>query len=260
MSVGKRMQRYLVACLSVIIAAALALVPFANTAFAADDSVPINEQTFPDPVLRKAVTYHDLNKNSILEPDELQKAYNLDIVCRDDNPFSMKGLELLPNLNTLSIERCKITDFSMDLIPKVAWLTLTDNGLANIDLGSRAMYSFASNGNPIRSIDLSASNELGSLTITGSFVTALDLSDKDELTKIDLSDNKLSQLQLPKNSRCIDLNVSDNNLSSIDVTGLSNLWNFHARNNNLTEIDVSRNAPLFNLDLSGNQISSIDLS
>ncbi len=254
------MQRYLVACLSVIITAALALVPFANTAFAADDSVPINEQTFPDPVLRKAVTYHDLNKNSILEPDELQKAYNLDIVCRNDNPFSMKGLELLPNLNTLSIERCKITDFSMDLIPKVTSLSLTDNGLATINLKGRSMYNFASNGNPIHSIDLSASNELGSLAITGSFITALDLSDKDNLTSINLNGNKLSQLQLPRNSRCSELKLSDNNLSSIDIAGWDSLWKLEASKNNLTKIDVSRNTPLFSLDLSDNQISSIDLS
>lgn len=260
MGADKRMRRYLVACLSAIIAVALAVVPFAGSASATNSSVPINERTFPNSVLRKAVTYHDLNKNNILDPDELQKAYDLDIVCRNDEPFSMKGIELLPSLARLSIERCKITDFSMDSIPKVTILALTDNGLADINLKGRSMSHFASNGNPIHSIDLSASKELGSLTITGSSITTFDLSDKNDLTEIDLSGNRLSQLLLPKTGRCTNLNVSNNNLSALDVTGFNNLWTLNASKNNLTEIDLTRDASLYSLNLSGNKISNIDLS
>lgn len=260
MGADKRMRRYPVACLSAIIAVALAVVPFAGSASATNSSVPINERTFPNSVLRKAVTYHDLNKNNILDPDELQKAYDLDIVCRNDEPFSMKGIELLPSLARLSIERCKITDFSMDSIPKVTILALTDNGLADINLKGRSMSHFASNGNPIHSIDLSASKELGSLTITGSSITTFDLSDKNDLTEIDLSGNRLSQLLLPKTGQCMNLDVSNNNLSALDVTGFNNLWTLNASKNNLTEIDLTRDASLYSLNLSGNKISNIDLS
>lgn len=261
MSVGKRMQRYLVACLSVIITAALALVPFANTAFAADDSVPINEQTFPDPVLRKVVSYQDLNKNNVLESDELQKISNLDIVCWNDELFSIRGLELLPSLTDLSIKRCKVADFSMGSIPKVVNLSLADNGLADIDLRGRSMRKFASNGNPIRSIDLSDSNEVAHLTITGSSIAALDLSNKKQLMDINLSGNKLSWLQLPSDAaECTEVNVSNNNLSSIDVTALSRLGWFDASGNNLTQVELAHNPLLSRLNLSDNQISAIDLS
>ena len=261
MSVGKRMQRYLVACLSVIITAALALVPFANTAFAVDDSVPINEQTFPNLVLRKAVSYFDDDKDGALSASELNKLYSLDVVCRDDKPASMKGLELLPNLHSLSIEKCKVTDFTLARIPEVSNLTLSDNGLTEINLSGRAMSSFASMGNSIRSIDLSSSKELSSLTITGSLISSLDLSNKIELRELTVSGNKrLTDIKLPKYGHLVRVDLSSNSLSSIDVRGLEGLWNLDVSNNHLSEIDVTTISSLYSLDISNNQISDIDLS
>lgn len=68
MSVEKRMRRYLVACLSAIIAVALAVVPFAGSASATETKVALNAANFPDPEFREYIAnLADVDKNGYLD-------------------------------------------------------------------------------------------------------------------------------------------------------------------------------------------------
>ncbi len=77
------------------------LVSIAMTAFAttAKADVVINETNFPDPAMRESVSGWDWDGNGVLEGDEWVNAVSL----RIDNATNFKGLELMTNLEEITI-------------------------------------------------------------------------------------------------------------------------------------------------------------
>lgn len=94
------MQRYLVACLSVIITAALAVVPFASSASALETKIALNAENFPDPAFRDYIAnLFDVDKDGYLDQEEC------DDVTEIEGSWwsSLVGIAFFPNLKDLKI-------------------------------------------------------------------------------------------------------------------------------------------------------------
>ena len=221
------------------------LLPFTASAASA---IPINEETFPDPVFREYVL--KIVGSSVLTEEKARQIEVLDVskdnikkVLGDRDPItSLLGIRYLRYVKDLN---CSGQELKKTL---------------NLEQNSR-VEKLDCSGNQLTGLWFHKGSSLKYLTCSVNQFTALNLSKNPELTELYCSNNKLTALDLSANTKLQKINASSNKLTALDVRHLSELTHLYLwSNSDLRSIDVSKNTKLEFLSVSHCKLTSLDVS
>ena len=263
------------------------LLPFTASAASA---IPINEETFPDPVFREYVL--KIVGSSVLTEEKAQQIEVLDVsddnikkVLGDRAPItSLMGIRYLnyvKDLNcsgqelkkTLNLEQnsrveklnCsgnQLTDLWFHKGSSLRYLDCSVNQFTALNLSKNPeLTELSCSNNKLTSLDLSANTKLQQINASSNKLTALDVRQLPELTHLYLwANHDLKSIDVSKNTKLEFLSVSHCKLTSLDVRNNRKLVELFVYNNQLTALDVSSNYLLKKLSCYENQITALDLS
>lgn len=190
------------------------------------EGVAIDEEHFPDENFRSYVAANYDNGDGILTDTEREMVTSISI--QTDNIVSVKGIELFPNLNYLSLRGSG-----------------RQNGVSNGKLAS---------------LDISGNPKLESLYCYYNKIKALDLSKNPELVYLSCYYNELTELNVSKNAKLRELNCHDNSIAALDLSNNPLLETLYCAYNQIVSINVSNCPALTSLSCSSNQLTELDLS
>ena len=263
------------------------LLPFTASAASA---IPINEETFPDPVFREYVL--KIVGSSVLTDEKARQIEVLDV--SDDNikkvlgkrdpitslmgirylryvkDLNCSGQELKKTLNLEQNSRVEKLNCSGNQLTglwfhkgnSLRYLTCSVNELTALDLSkSPELTELSCSSNKLTSLDLSANKKLQKIVAQTNALTTLDTRNLPELTDLYLWGNHdLKSIDVSKNTKLEFLSVSHCKLTSLDVSNNRKLVKLYVDDNQLTALDVSSNYMLKKLGCYENQITALDLS
>ena len=263
------------------------LLPFTASAASA---IPINEETFPDPVFREYVL--KIVGSSVLTEEKARQIEVLDVsddnikkVLGDRAPItSLMGIRYLnyvKDLNcsgqelkkTLNLEQnsrveklnCsgnQLTGLWFHKGSSLKYLTCSVNEFTALDLSKCSeLIELSCGNNKLTSLDLSANKKLQKIVAGSNKLTALDTRNLPELTYLNLWGNHdLKSIDVSKNTKLEFLSVSHGKLTSLNVKNNRMLVELYVYNNQLTALDVRSNYMLKRLGCYENQLTALDLS
>ena len=221
------------------------LLPFTASAASA---IPINEETFPDPVFREYVL--KIVGSSILTEEKARQIEVLDVsknnikkVLGDRAPItSLMGIRYLRYVKDLNCSGQELKKtLNLEQNSRVEKLNCSGNQLTDL---------WFHTGSSLRYLDCSVNQ-----------FTALNLSKNPELTELSCSNNKLTSLDLSANTKLQQINASSNKLTALDVRQLPELTHLYLwANHDLKSIDVSKNTKLEFLSVSHCKLTSLNVS
>ena len=242
------------------------LLPFTASAASA---IPINEETFPDPVFREYVL--KIVGSSVLTEEKAQQIKVLDVskdnikkVLGDRAPItSLMGIRYLRYVKDLNCSGQKLKKtLNLEQNSRVERLNCRFNQLTDLwfHKGSSLRYLDCSE-NQFTALNLSKNPELTELYCSGNNLTALDLSANKKLQKIGASSNKLTAFDVRHLSELTYLNLQANfDLKSIDVSKNPKLEFLNVAQTGLTSLNVKNNRKLVELNVYCNQLTALDVS
>ena len=263
------------------------LLPFTASAASA---IPINEETFPDPVFREYVL--KIVGSSVLTEEKARQIEVLDVsddniqeVLGDRAPItSLMGIRYLnyvKDLNcsgqelkkTLNLEQnsrveklnCsgnQLTGLWFHKGSSLKYLTCSVNEFTALDLSKNPeLIELSCSSNKLTSLDLSANKKLQKIVAQTNALTTLDTRNLPELTHLYLWGNHdLKSIDVSKNTKLEILSAAHGKLTSLDVSNNRKLVELYVYNNQLTALDVRSNYMLKKLGCYENQITALDLS
>ena len=263
------------------------LLPFTASAASA---IPINEETFPDPVFREYVL--KIVGSSVLTEEKAQQIEVLDVsddnikeVLGDRAPItSLMGIRYLryvKDLNcsgqelkkTLNLEQnsrveklnCsgnQLTDLWFHKGSLLRYLDCSVNQFTALNLSKNPeLTELYCSSNNLTSLDLSANKKLQKIVAQTNALTTLDTRNLPELTDLYLWGNHdLKSIDVSKNTKLEFLSVSHCKLTSLNVSNNRKLVKLYVDDNQLTALDVRSNYMLKKLGCYENQITALDLS
>ncbi len=221
------------------------LLPFTASAASA---MPINEETFPDPVFREYVL--KIVGSSVLTEEKARQIEVLDVsknnikkVLGDRAPItSLMGIRYLRYVKDLNCSGQELKKtLNLEQNSRVEKLNCSGNQLTDL---------WFHKGSSLRYLDCSVNQ-----------FTALNLSKNPELTELSCSNNKLTSLDLSANTKLQQINASSNKLTALDVRQLPELTHLYLwANHDLKSIDVSKNTKLEFLSVSHCKLTSLNVS
>ena len=221
------------------------LLPFTASAASA---MPINEETFPDPVFREYV--RKIAGSSVLTEEKARQIEVLDVsknnikkVLGDRAPItSLMGIRYLRYVKDLNCSGQELKKtLNLEQNSRVEKLNCSGNQLTDL---------WFHTGSSLRYLDCSVNQ-----------FTALNLSKNPELTELSCSNNKLTSLDLSANTKLQQINASSNKLTALDVRQLPELTHLYLwANHDLKSIDVSKNTKLEFLSVSHCKLTSLNVS
>ena len=263
------------------------LLPFTASAASA---VPINEETFPDPVFREYVL--KIVGSSVLTEEKARQIEVLDVsddnikeVLGDRAPItSLMGIRYLryvKDLNcsgqelkkTLNLEQnsrvekldCsgnQLTDLWFHTGSSLRYLDCSVNQFTALNLSKNPeLTELYCSSNKLTALDLSANKKLQKIVAQTNALTTLDTRNLPELTHLYLWGNHdLKSIDVSKNTKLEILSAAHGKLTSLDVSNNRKLVELYVYNNQLTALDVRSNYMLKKLGCYENQITALDLS
>ena len=263
------------------------LLPFTASAASA---IPINEETFPDPVFREYVL--KIVGSSVLTEEKARQIEVLDV--SDDNikevlgdrapitslmgirylnyvkDLNCSGQELKKTLNLEQNSRVEKLDCSGNQLTglwfhkgsSLKYLTCSSNKFTALDLSKSAeLIELNCSWNQLTALDLSANTKLQKIIAQANALTTLDTRNLPELTYLNLWGNDdLKSIDVSKNPKLEILSASHGKLTSLNVSNNRKLVELYVYNNQLTALDVRSNYLLKKLSCYENQITALDLS
>ena len=263
------------------------LLPFTASAASA---MPINEETFPDPVFREYVL--KIVGSSVLTEEKARQIEVLDV--SDDNikevlgdrapitslmgirylnyvkDLNCSGQELKKTLNLEQNSRVEKLDCSGNQLTglwfhkgsSLKYLTCSVNKFTALDLSKCSeLTELNCSWNQLTALDLSANTKLQKIVAQTNALTTLDTRNLPELTHLYLWGNHdLKSIDVSKNTKLEILSAAHGKLTSLDVSNNRKLVELYVYNNQLTALDVRSNYMLKKLGCYENQLTALDLS
>ena len=263
------------------------LLPFTASAASA---MPINEETFPDPVFREYVL--KIVGSSVLTEEKAQQIEVLDVsknnikkVLGDRDPITSlmgirylryvkdlncSGQELKKTLNLEQNSRVEKLDCSGNQLTglwfhkgsSLKYLTCSANKFTALNLSKNPeLTELNCSWNQLTALDLSANTKLQKIVAQANALTTIDTRNLPELTYLNLWGNDdLKSIDVSKNPKLEFLSASHGKLTSLNVSNNRMLVELYVYNNQLTALDVRSNYLLKKLGCYENQLTALDLS
>ena len=240
------------------------LLPFTASAASA---IPINEETFPDPVFREYVL--KIVGSSVLTEEKARQIEVLnvsddnieEVLGKRDPITSLMGIRYLNYVKDLNCSGQELKKtLNLEQNSRVEKLDCSGNQLTGLwfHKGSSLKYLTCS-ANKFTALNLSKNPELIELNCSWNQLTALDVSSNYLLKKLSCYENQITALDLSYNGALEDLSVNDNPITELNLHPLSNLQELSCSKMKLTKLDVDRCPKLRRLYCNDNQIETLDL-
>lgn len=232
-----------------------------SMAFAADDSVAINDTNFPDSGFRGYVEKNcDTNKDGKLSADEIANVTSIVSFFWSPNKVSsLKGIEYFTSLQTLYCSGDNLTELDLTNNTELKSLTCSSNKLTTLNVsGLNALQSIDCKENSLTSLDLSGCKNINIIYCENNQLTSLNLKGCKSLASLSCENNQLTALDL---SDCKDINAiycQNNQLASLNLDGCTSFEVLNCGNNKLTSLDVSNNKILKLIAGEDNQLTSLN--
>ena len=228
-------------------------------------NIPIEDDYFKEYLVENFDTDTD-GEISYAEAGEITQ-----ISVSTDSISSVKGIECMPKLNSLSVSGSswnsttggsgKLTALDVSKNTALRYLYCFYNQLTSLDVSKNtALRSLLCEKNQLTSLDVSKNTALTSLNCNFNQLTSLDVSKNTALTQLSCYDNQLTSLDVSKNTALRSLLCERNQLTSLDVSKNTALTVLDCSSNQLTSLDVSKNTALTSLYCNSNQLTSLDVS
>ena len=242
------------------------LLPFTASAASA---MPINEETFPDPVFREYVL--KIVGSSVLTEEKARQIEVLDVsddnikeVLGDRAPItSLMGIRYLNYVKDLNCSGQELKKtLNLEQNSRVEKLDCSGNQLTGLwfHKGSE-LTELNCSWNQLTALDLSANTKLQKIVAQTNALTTLDTRNLPELTHLYLWGNHdLKSIDVSKNTKLEILSAAHGKLTSLDVSHNRKLVELYVYNNQLTALDVRSNYMLKKLGCYENQLTALDLS
>lgn len=219
----------------------------AQAAVNQDGSVTIDENNFPDPWFREAVTYCDENRDGSLSDEEKKKIGEVEITMTDGSMDSQgflseanvlcyeirnsepkrKKLELWSSSRHLSLEGIgcfeNLTDLSIKGFEKVSGSIKTNKKLVNVKLagntdetGEYGEISHIQNMLPLK--------RLRSLSLEGIHFRKFSLPEAANLYKLSVSGMEIGSMDLSHQKELKVIELHETELGSLDLRKNKKLW------------------------------------
>lgn len=243
--------------------------------------IEINETNFPDENFRNYLSAKLANNGTTIPAGTKVTSLLLDGL----NITNLKGLELFPDLTTLSCNSNKsLTSIDLSGLSNLTTLQASNSGLTSLDFSNNPkMTTINCTGNQLTSINVKNCSELQTLSLGNNKLTELDVTNNPKLTSLSIYQNDLSAIDLSNNTNltklyafgCTDLQnldlshntkltylsvYDDKQMTGVDVSMLPDLQTFFCFSNKWKALDVTKNTNLVNLSCYGNNFTQLDLT
>jgi len=184
--------------------------------------------------------YNEVSNDAVLTDLQLKSITFLkcDNYKKDSFSLDITGLEMLTNLEELSLSGNSLTSLNISTLKQLRKLFVEVNNLSSLDISKNTL--------------------LEELDVSNNKISSINTNNNNRLLKLDLSDNDISTINLSANKQLEELYVANNNLSTISIDGLENLIIFNADNNNIAGSGLSlvENLNLVKFSISNNQLNT----
>ena len=181
-----------------------------NTAYAAEESVAINETNFPDEIFREYVADNfDTDGDGILSAEEI--AAITGILVHYEFISDLTGIEHFTALTELDCGSNQLTTLDVS----------NNTALTDLNCGS----------NQLTTLDISNNTALTELGCNGNQLTSLDVSNNTALKDLNCNYNQLIALDVSNNTALKYLYCENNQLISLDVSNCTSLLGLYCQNN-----------------------------
>ena len=161
------------------------------------DGVPIDEEHFPDAVLRRLMKGYDFNKDGVLKGYELRKITYIKL--EETDLQDLTGIEYLPCLSGLSISGSKVTKLDISKCPEIVNVYAQRNQISSVKLNNPKLVKLLLANNQIKSIDLSKIPSIEILNVSNNKLDSLDLTGRSSLSSLSCFGNNIKTLDIIDN-------------------------------------------------------------
>ncbi|MGN0592309.1 MAG: leucine-rich repeat domain-containing protein, partial [Ruminococcus sp.] len=249
------MKKFL-AMLSAVILTAVS-IPFSVSA---EELIAVNAANFPDDNFRSYISSElDYDGDGYLDDFECM-SISINLYSAGEIK-SLKGIELLTDLKSLSAFGSGLTEVDVSKNTKLESLTLSETNITGVDISNNTNLKYLTiSNNPVTSVDISKNVNLEYLDIGDTGISNIDLSLCPNLTFLDCSNTPLTSLDLSAVPLLEYIDIYKCNIETLDISNNTALKTLYAREAGLTELDLSKNTALEMIVLWYNEIPVIDVS
>ena len=174
---------------------------------------------------------------------------------------SMQGILLFPNLESLYLDKCRLTTLDVSGLQKLGILWCEGNQLTELTASDNPeLFYLKCDGNQLEKLDVTKLGKLRYLVCNENQLTKLDLSGNPGLAGLHCNGNKLQELDLAPVPKLVHLECSKNGLTELDLSGNPEVYDLICASNKLTKLDVAVLPGLQTLDFQFNEVEEIDVS
>ncbi len=236
--------------------------------------IPIDGEHFPDANFRSYVASNLDNGDGILTDIERENVESIQV--NTDNITSVKGIELFPNLNYLSVNGSsrnyddahqtyvcsgQLTSLDLSGNTKLENLYCYYNNITSLDISANPNLKYLRcYGNAIGELDLSNNPLLETVYVSYNSIVSLDFSHNPAVNWLRCDNNLLTSLFLGGLDKLTMLNCAYNQLDGLDISDCVALETLYCYRNNLTSLNLRYNGNLNYLSCYYNQLGGLDLS
>ncbi|GAB5617025.1 hypothetical protein JCM31739_18500 [Faecalimonas canis] len=224
--------------------------------------VSVDEEHFPDEDFRNFVSEKfDVNKNRILESDEIRQAKNLDTEY-EVTMSSLEGIEYLSNLKRLVVSMAGIKSIDISKNSKLQIVDVNWNEeLQVIDVSANKELRILDISNtPINQINVTNNKELRWLFAFDTNISDFDVSQNVKLKRLDIGRTGIKKIDVSHNPKLQALNIEETQVDKVDLSKNRDLYEFYFKDTPISEVDLSKNWNLAQIWASGTKLSHLDVS
>lgn len=225
--------------------------PFANVV----QGQQIDSERFPDEAFRKALVANYGDGQGYVDLLNLKE-----LNVSKSGITSLKGIEYMPNLASISCFSNPIQILDLKDCPKLCLLDCSETDIETLDLTHCAQFKSLVCRDGKLSTLIAENTPLERLDISGSRVAALDVHDMSTLQYINCDGNQMGSLDVSGCVNLITLSANDNNLNTLSVNSCSALEYLHCDNNPLSALSISGLSALADLSCKGCGMSALSVA
>lgn len=219
-------------------------------AFNANATIQINETNFPDEVFRNWVKNNLAGGASTVDENTVTEI--LFSSSKDTGVAgvtSVKGIELFPNLQKLSLTGVNSDGKSHNQITSI-----------DISKNKKLIYLECKYNQALTAIDLSQNVKLQHVDLNNVRLNSIDVSMLPDLDYLDIVSSNCTSLDVTHNPKLKYLAFSYNDILRVDLSNCLDIETLYCYNTGLAYLDLSKHTKIKYLNCGGNQISRLDIS
>ena len=225
--------------------------PFANVF----QGQQIDSERFPDEAFRKALVANYGDGQGYVDLLNLKE-----LNVSKSGITSLKGIEYMPNLDSISCFGNPIQILDLKDCPKLCLLDCSETDIEVLNLTYCAQFKSLVCRDGKLSTLIAENTPLERLDISGSRVAALDVHNMSTLQYINCDGNQMGSLDVSGCVNLITLSANDNNLNTLLVNSCSALEYLHCDNNPLPALSISGLSALADLSCKGCGMSALSVA